>query len=390
MLLNAEVRYEEEVDDHFDYLEDEVDSPPIFGTIDLIAEAHQHLMSKKIDDIEYRAVLRASLAELRSQLKGWVSATEKVTAEAEALNQAIVESIVRTVEAPGELGSQQNPLIKFFRSPSEITTLPDLNLVVEALVDTKVNGRRLHVLKGVLGAGTQVPWPHHSLGGSDLGVVYALSSGLKVHAGRKSRDLFIGETVSLQNTGKWKLSNPTDSELAFLVFPSHCGEGEKNGLIKDIIVKSFDASCCIPNGAWPQFALGGQKKELELVILQHRDPDFEFGPIGHPGIEFSLNEVRVQEGCDHDLHYLSKQHQVHYLLEGRAQYFLDNESYVLEQGQAVSFPARTHVMVRNLGKGVLRYLLLDDPYWRIENDYLYSEFYKREEPFDEPVRPVFS
>lgn len=113
--------------------------------------------------------------------------------------------------------------------------------------------------------------------------------------------------------------------------------------------------------ACPEFIAGDGTKLRELL-----HPDKQ--PLE---LRYSLAHATVLAGQTSMLHSL-KTSEVYYILSGRGEMSIDDETQILEPGDAVYIPPNAKQLIRNLGEEPLVFICIVDPAWRKEDETVYE------------------
>ena len=98
-----------------------------------------------------------------------------------------------------------------------------------------------------------------------------------------------------------------------------------------------------------------------LRELLHPDRDYPFEG------KYSLAHAIVPPGQASIRHRL-KTDEVYYILSGRGEMHIDDESAVVVPGDAVEIPPGSVQWIRSTGEGDLEFLCIVDPAWRAEDE----------------------
>jgi len=107
-----------------------------------------------------------------------------------------------------------------------------------------------------------------------------------------------------------------------------------------------------------EITAGDRTRLRELV---HPDRDYAFGG------RYSLAHAVVAPGQSTVRHRLSND-EAYYIIEGRGEMHVDDESADVEPGDLVEIPPGAVQWIRNLGETDLVFLCIVDPAWRAEDE----------------------
>jgi mannose-6-phosphate isomerase-like protein (cupin superfamily) len=96
----------------------------------------------------------------------------------------------------------------------------------------------------------------------------------------------------------------------------------------------------------------------------HPDRDYPFSG------RYSLAHACLSAGISSEPHRL-KSSEVYYILGGRGEMHIDNDSAEISAGAAVEIPAGAVQWIKNTGEGELTFLCLVDPAWREEDEEIF-------------------
>ena len=105
--------------------------------------------------------------------------------------------------------------------------------------------------------------------------------------------------------------------------------------------------------------IAGDKTRLRE--LAHPDRGYTFDG------RYSIAHAIVAPGKSSIRHRLATD-EVYYIIEGRGEMHVDDESAVLESGDLVEIPPGSVQWIRNLGETDLVFLCIVDPAWRAEDE----------------------
>ena len=105
--------------------------------------------------------------------------------------------------------------------------------------------------------------------------------------------------------------------------------------------------------------IAGDKTRLRELV--HPDRDYAFDG------RYSLAHAVIAPGQSSLRHKISNG-EVYYIIEGRGEMHVDDESAVLESGDLVEIPSGAVQWLRNLGETDLVFLCIVDPAWRSEDE----------------------
>jgi mannose-6-phosphate isomerase-like protein (cupin superfamily) len=85
-------------------------------------------------------------------------------------------------------------------------------------------------------------------------------------------------------------------------------------------------------------------------------------------LPYSIVHVVLKPGMTSLPHLLKESSEVYYILEGRGEMHIDNESAAVAQGQAVYIPPGSKQYIQNTGTDDLKFLGIVHPMWRKEDE----------------------
>ena len=85
-------------------------------------------------------------------------------------------------------------------------------------------------------------------------------------------------------------------------------------------------------------------------------------------LPYSIVHVVLKPGMTSLPHLLKESSEVYYILEGRGEMHIDNESAAVAQGQAVYIPPGSKQYIQNMGTDDLKFLGIVHPMWRKEDE----------------------
>ena len=85
-------------------------------------------------------------------------------------------------------------------------------------------------------------------------------------------------------------------------------------------------------------------------------------------LPYSIVDVVLKPGMTSLPHLLKESSEVYYILEGRGEMHIDNESAAVAQGQAVYIPPGSKQYIQNMGTDDLKFLGIVHPMWRKEDE----------------------
>lgn len=89
-------------------------------------------------------------------------------------------------------------------------------------------------------------------------------------------------------------------------------------------------------------------------------------------LRYSLAHAVVPAGQTSIPHALTTS-EVYYILSGTGEMWIDDESQLVEPGDAVYIPPRAKQFIRNCGQEPLVFICIVDPAWREEDETVYQE-----------------
>ncbi len=101
--------------------------------------------------------------------------------------------------------------------------------------------------------------------------------------------------------------------------------------------------------------------QTRLRELLHPDRDYPFDG------RYSLAHAVLAPGQASVAHRLQTD-EVYYIIKGRGEMHIDDESAVLQSGDTVEIPPGAVQSIRNLGETDLVFLCIVDPAWRTEDE----------------------
>jgi mannose-6-phosphate isomerase-like protein (cupin superfamily) len=69
-------------------------------------------------------------------------------------------------------------------------------------------------------------------------------------------------------------------------------------------------------------------------------------------------------------HYLDKQSETYYILKGRGIMTVDEKKFPVEAGHSYYIPEKSHQWLENASEEKLEFLVIVDPPWQAEDEYL--------------------
>ena len=87
---------------------------------------------------------------------------------------------------------------------------------------------------------------------------------------------------------------------------------------------------------------------------------------------YSLAHATLPVGKTSQPHSLTTS-EVYYILSGKGEMHIDDETQIVEPGDAVYIPPNTRQFIRNSGKELLVFICIVDPAWRKEDETVYEE-----------------
>lgn len=89
-------------------------------------------------------------------------------------------------------------------------------------------------------------------------------------------------------------------------------------------------------------------------------------------LRYSLAHATVSVGQTSALHSL-KTSEVYYILSGTGEMHIDDETQIVEPGDAVYIPPDAKQFIRNSGQEPLVFICIVDPAWRKEDETVYED-----------------
>jgi len=87
------------------------------------------------------------------------------------------------------------------------------------------------------------------------------------------------------------------------------------------------------------------------------------------GINYSLAQFTLEIGKKSKLHKM-KSSEIYYILEGKGNLKIDNETYALEKNDSAFVPPNSSQFIENIGKEDLKFLCIVEPAWKIDDETL--------------------
>ncbi|OGS46975.1 MAG: mannose-6-phosphate isomerase [Elusimicrobia bacterium RIFOXYD2_FULL_34_15] len=84
-------------------------------------------------------------------------------------------------------------------------------------------------------------------------------------------------------------------------------------------------------------------------------------------LRYSLAHAVLKPGKTSQAHKL-KTSEVYYLLEGKGEMHIDNETEKVTAGQAIYIPPNSKQYIKNTGNSDLKFICIVDPAWRKEDE----------------------
>jgi mannose-6-phosphate isomerase-like protein (cupin superfamily) len=88
-------------------------------------------------------------------------------------------------------------------------------------------------------------------------------------------------------------------------------------------------------------------------------------------LRYSLAHATLPVGKTSQPHSLTTS-EVYYILRGQGEMHIDDETQILEPGDAVYIPPNTRQFIRNCGVEPLVFICIVDPAWRKEDETVYD------------------
>lgn len=111
-------------------------------------------------------------------------------------------------------------------------------------------------------------------------------------------------------------------------------------------------------GACREITAGDRTRLRELL---HPDRDYPFAG------RYSLAHATVAPGRSSVRHWLTTD-EVYYIIEGRGEMHVDDETAIVEPGDAIEVPPGAIQWITNFGDSYLVFLCIVDPAWRAEDE----------------------
>ena len=113
----------------------------------------------------------------------------------------------------------------------------------------------------------------------------------------------------------------------------------------------------------PEIVAGDGTRLREIL---HPDREYRFSG------RYSLARAMLPAGESSIVHRLSSD-EVYFILTGRGQMHVDDETAEVNPGDAIDIPAGCRQWIKNIGEGDLVFLCLVDPAWRDEDEEVLGE-----------------
>jgi mannose-6-phosphate isomerase-like protein (cupin superfamily) len=88
-------------------------------------------------------------------------------------------------------------------------------------------------------------------------------------------------------------------------------------------------------------------------------------------LRYSLAQAIVPVGQTSDLHSLTTS-EVYYILNGQGEMHIDEETQLVNPGDAIYIPPNAKQFIRNCGDSPLVFVCIVDPAWRKEDETIYN------------------
>jgi mannose-6-phosphate isomerase-like protein (cupin superfamily) len=89
-------------------------------------------------------------------------------------------------------------------------------------------------------------------------------------------------------------------------------------------------------------------------------------------LRYSLAHATLPVGKTSQPHSLTTS-EVYYIMSGQGEMHIDDETQMVEPGDAVYIPPHTRQFIRNTGTEPLVFICIVDPAWRKEDETVYTE-----------------
>lgn len=89
-------------------------------------------------------------------------------------------------------------------------------------------------------------------------------------------------------------------------------------------------------------------------------------------LRYSFAHATVSVGQTSGLHSLTTS-EVYYILSGTGEMHIDDETQIVEPGDAVYIPPHAKQFIRNCGQEPLVFICIVDPAWRKEDETIYED-----------------
>ena len=87
------------------------------------------------------------------------------------------------------------------------------------------------------------------------------------------------------------------------------------------------------------------------------------------GINYSLAQFTLEVGKKSKLHKM-KSSEIYYILEGKGNLKIDDETFVLEKNDSAFVPPNSSQFIENTGNVDLKFLCIVEPAWKIDDETL--------------------
>lgn len=98
-----------------------------------------------------------------------------------------------------------------------------------------------------------------------------------------------------------------------------------------------------------------------LKEILHPDKDYPFDG------RYSLAHAKLEVGAESDKHQL-KSDEVYYILQGRGEMRVDDETAIVETGDTIEIPPNATQSIKNIGDCELEFLCIVDPAWQPDDE----------------------
>jgi mannose-6-phosphate isomerase-like protein (cupin superfamily) len=84
----------------------------------------------------------------------------------------------------------------------------------------------------------------------------------------------------------------------------------------------------------------------------------------------SIAHAILEPGKSSLPHIINKSIEIYYILEGKGEMNIDQETQVVTEGQAIYIPSNARQWIKNIGNSNLKFLCIVSPPWTEDNEYL--------------------